>query len=533
MTNTKKSASRPKPSATPSPASRGAVLAGAPLTEKHARILVVGAGFAGLGTAIRLLQNGFGDDLLVIERDHEVGGTWRDNTYPGCACDVPSHLYSFSFAPNPDWSRRFAPQPEIGAYLRRCADEFGVRPHIRFGCELQRAEWDHEAQIWRVETSRGPLTADFVVMAQGPLSEPSIPPLPGLGKFAGESFHSARWDHSLDLSGLRVGVIGTGASAVQFIPEIQRKAAHLTVFQRTPSWITPRHDWSIPSWLQILYRKLPALQRLTRGFEYLSREASVPALMGNKMLRDLGRTSAEDHLKRQVQDPELRRKLTPDYELGCKRVLLSDNYFPALTQPNVSVVTDPIRDIDTDRVRTSPIVGGAADEHAVDVLVFSTGFRVTDASHPRVIFGTGGRSLEDVWQGSPQAYRGSTVAGFPNLFLMAGPNTGLGHNSLIYMIEAQIAYLLSTLQFMRALRLRSVEVTASTQREYNADLQERLAPSVWASGGCHSWYKDRENRITTIWPDQTWRFRTETSEFDAENYILTTAENVDATRAPR
>nr|WP_050065797.1 NAD(P)/FAD-dependent oxidoreductase [Rhodococcus sp. RD6.2] len=491
-------------------------------------MLVVGAGFAGLGTAIQLLQSGFGEQLLVIERDSEVGGTWRDNTYPGCACDVPSHLYSFSFAPNPDWSKRFAPQPEIGAYLRRCADEFGVRPHIRFRCELQRAEWDQEAQIWRVETSRGPLTANFVVMAQGPLSEPSIPQLPGLEMFAGESFHSARWDHSLDLSGLRVGVIGTGASAIQFIPEIQQRAAHLTVFQRTPSWIVPRHDWEIPSWLQRLYRTMPVLQRLTRGFEYLTREASVPALMGNKMLRNLGRRSAEDHLKRQVQDPELRRKLTPDYELGCKRVLLSDNYFPALTRPNVSVVTDPIRGIDTDHVRTCTRDGVSTDEHTVDVLIFSTGFRVTDASHPRVIFGAGGRSLEDVWQGSPQAYRGSTVAGFPNLFLMAGPNTGLGHNSLIYMIEAQIAYLLSTLGFMQALQLRSVDVKASKQDEYNANLQERLAPSVWASGGCNSWYKDKKNQITTIWPDQTWRFRAETSEFDAEHYILTTAESINA-----
>ncbi|MFE3291416.1 flavin-containing monooxygenase [Rhodococcus sp. NPDC059234] len=527
MTDTRKPVTRPRPSATPSATSHETATAGAPLTDAHANVLVVGAGFAGLGTAIQLLQNGFGDDLLVIERDHEVGGTWRDNTYPGCACDVPSHLYSFSFAPNPDWSRRFAPQPEIGAYLRRCADEFGVRPYIRFGCELQRAEWDQENQLWRVETSRGPLTANVVVMAQGPLSEPSIPPLPGLGNFAGESFHSARWNHSLDLSGLRVGVIGTGASAVQFIPEIARKAAHLTVFQRTPSWITPRHDGAIPAWLQTLYRRLPVLQRLTRRFEYLTREASVPALMGNRMLRNVGRKSAEDHLKRQVRDPELRRKLTPDYELGCKRVLLSDNYYPALAQPNVTVVTDPIRDIGPDRVRTGSTDGGVADEHAVDVLVFSTGFRVTDASHPRVIFGADGSSLEDVWGGSPQAYRGSTVAGFPNLYLMAGPNTGLGHNSLIYMIEAQIAYLLGALRFMRALRLRSVDVEASRQEEYNADLQRRLAPSVWANGGCTSWYQDERNRITTIWPDQTRRFRRETSEFDAENYILTTSENAE------
>ncbi|MDH6196647.1 cation diffusion facilitator CzcD-associated flavoprotein CzcO [Mycobacterium frederiksbergense] len=489
------------------------------LADKHTQVLVVGAGFAGLGAAIRLLQEGF-TDVLVIERESEVGGTWRDNTYPGCACDVPSDLYSFSFAPNPDWGKRFAPQSEIAEYLRRCADRFGVRPRLRLGCELTSARWDTDGQLWQVETSRGPLTADILVMAQGPLSEPAIPRIPGIEQFEGESFHSARWDHSLDLSGLRVGVIGTGASAVQFIPEIQRKAAHLTVFQRTPSWITPRHDWTVPNWRKSLFRRFPVLQRISRGLEYLSREVSVPALMGNSLLRKLGQQSAESHLKRQVQDPVLRAKLTPDYDLGCKRVLLSDNYYPALIQPNVSVVTDPLDSIGARSVRTTSSSGGEVD-HDIDVLVFSTGFRVTDGSHTRVVVGADGRSLDEVWGGSPSAYLGTTVAGFPNLFLMAGPNTGLGHNSLIYMIEAQIGYLLSCLTFMRDLRVRAVEVTASVQQRYNDELQRRLAPSVWASGGCSSWYMDATGRITTIWPGQTWEYRDRTATFDPEAYEVT------------
>ncbi|WP_322110474.1 flavin-containing monooxygenase [Streptomyces atratus] len=367
-------------------------------------------------------------------------------------------------------------------------------------------------------------------MAQGPLSEPAIPSLPGLEGFTGEVFHSAWWRHDLDLSAKRVGVIGTGASAVQFIPHLQRTARHVTVFQRTPSWIAPRRDLPVPAWQRRLFRLAPPVQRLARGWEYMVREATLPALLGNRTMAALGRREALAHLHRQVKDPELRSKLTPDYALGCKRVLLSDNYYPALVQPNVHVVTDPIASVGPNTVLTTPGGGaqaapdGAAPAdttHPVDVLILGTGFRVTDASYAQRVIGGDGRSLNEVWQGSPQAYLGTTVAGFPNLFLMAGPNTGVGHTSLIYMIESQINYLISTLRLIHSRSLVAVDVRAKTQHAYNAELQNRMAPTVWAAGGCSGWYQDRTGRITTIWPAPTWRFRRRTRAIDPKDYVLT------------
>lgn len=299
---------------------------------RHVSVVIVGAGFSGLGTAVRLLQEGH-RDVLILERADEVGGAWRDNTYPGCACDVPSRLYSFSFAPNPAWSRRFAPREEIGQYLRRCVDEYGLTPNLRLGCELRRAAWDPGRRRWDLRTSTGPLTAGLLVLAQGPLSEPAVPSLPGLDRFTGEAFHSARWRHGLDLSTKRVGVIGTGASAIQFVPHLQRTARQVTVFQRTPPWIAPRRDRAVPPWQQRLFRLAPPVQRLARGWEYAAREATLPALLGNRTMAALGRREALGHLHRQVADPGMRAKLTPDYALGCKRVLLSDDYYPALGRP--------------------------------------------------------------------------------------------------------------------------------------------------------------------------------------------------------
>ncbi|GGT76079.1 Baeyer-Villiger monooxygenase [Streptomyces atratus] len=500
---------------------------------RHVPVVIVGAGFSGLGTAIRLLQEGH-RDVLILERADEVGGTWRDNTYPGCACDVPSRLYSFSFAPNPAWSRRFAPQEEIEQYLRRCVDEYDLMPRLRLGCELQRAAWDPERQRWDLRTSTGPLTAGLLVLAQGPLSEPAVPSFPGLDDFTGETFHSAQWKHDLDLSTKRVGVIGTGASAIQFVPHLQREARQVTVFQRTPPWIAPRRDRTIPQWQRRLFRLAPPVQRLARGWAYAAREATLPALLGNRTMAAFGRREALAHLHRQVADPELRAKLTPDYELGCKRVLLSDNYYPALGQPNVDVVTDPITRIVPDAVFTAPTDaaqdGDANAEHPVDVLIYGTGFRVTDATYSQHVIGADGRSLHEVWQGSPQAHLGTTVAGFPNLFLMAGPNTGVGHTSLIYMIESQIDYLLSCLRLMRSRGLAAVEVRAEAQRAFNAELQNRMTPTVWAAGGCVGWYQDRTGRITSIWPEPTWRFRRRTRTLDPRQYALTV--ECDAPPAP-
>ena len=322
----------------------------------HVRIAVVGTGFAGLGMAIRLKQDGI-DDFVVLERAQDVGGTWRDNTYPGCACDVPSHLYSFSFAPNPDWTRTFSSQPEIWGYLRGCAERFGVTPHIRYGHELLHATWDGEAQRWSVETSRGALTADVLVLGTGPLSEPAIPDVPGLDSFRGTTFHSARWDHDHDLSGERVAVIGTGASAIQFVPQIQPQVARLHLFQRTPAWVVPRPDRPVKPWARRLFRRLPVAQALVRAFIYWLRELSVlffkhPKLMG--MNEGLGRR----HLERSVTDPELRARLTPSYRMGCKRILISDDYYPAVSQPNVEVVTEHISEVRP--TRSSPPVGSSA-----------------------------------------------------------------------------------------------------------------------------------------------------------------------------
>lgn len=460
------------------------------------RVAIVGAGFSGIGAAIKLIQAGH-TDLVILERNPDVGGTWLDNTYPGCACDVPSHLYSFSFAPNPAWTRRFAPQKEIGAYLRACVDAFGLRPYLRLGRELREASWD--GNRWNLRTADGEIQAEILVLAQGPLSEPAVPDLLALEGFDGLVFHSARWRHDVDLRGKRVGVVGTGASAIQFVPHVQRVARHVTLFQRTPAWIMPRGDFAIPAWLRALYRLAPPLQRLARLGEYLLREATLPAFLGNRLMAEAGRRKALRHLHRQIADPGLRAKLTPGYALGCKRVLASDDFYPALAQPNVDVVTEPI-------------TKAAAGE--LDVVILGTGFRVSDAVHTRKVFGRDGRSLHEVWQGSPQAYLGTMVSGFPNLFLLAGPNTGVGHTSLIYMIESQLAYLLDTLRVMR--RRGTVEVLERAQKEYNAELDQAMGPTVWAAGGCSGWYRDLQGRITTIWPAPTWRFRRRTRRLDTD-----------------
>ncbi|WP_308163987.1 flavin-containing monooxygenase [Nonomuraea sediminis] len=476
-------------------------------------IVIVGAGFAGLGTAIRLLQEGH-RDLVVLEQADDVGGTWRDNTYPGCACDIPSLLYSFSFAPNPDWSRRYAPQHEIERYLRRCVRDHGLEPHLRLGIALQDASWDARRSRWNLRTSAGPLSARVLIMAQGPLSEPAVPTLPGLDDFAGWTWHSARWQHDRDLRGKHVAVIGTGASAIQFVPQLQRVAERVTVFQRTPPWIMPRGDRPIPAWRRGLYRQVPALHRLARGWDYLIREAGMPALLGNRSLAALGHRQALAHLHRQVADPELRAKLTPDYEVGCKRILISDDYYPALAQPNVELVTDPIS-----RITADTVVTGTA--HPADVLIFGTGFRVTDAGFAQHITGVDRQTLEQAWKGSPQAYLGTTVTGFPNLFLMAGPNTGVGHTSLIYMIESQINYLVDCLRVMDRRELAAVEVRAESQDFFNAEVQRRVAGTVWATGGCAAWYQDADGRVRALWPEPTWRFRARTRAFDLAHYTTT------------
>jgi cation diffusion facilitator CzcD-associated flavoprotein CzcO len=485
---------------------------------QHHRIAIVGTGFSGLGMAIRLRQEGE-EDFVLLERADDIGGTWRDNTYPGCRCDVPSHLYSFSFAPNPNWSSTFSPQAEILDYLKDCAERYGVMPHVRFGTELRSASWDEEDHLWRIETSSGPLTADILIAGQGPLSDAALPDVPGIDSFEGTAFHSAEWDHDHDLTGERVAVVGTGASAIQFVPEIQPKVGRLHVFQRTAPWVIPHRNRPMRSWERTLYRLFPPAQLAMRAAIYWARETFVLQFRRRSIGRLLERIPLW-HLRSQIKDPELRDKLTPVYRLGCKRILPTDEWYPALAQPNVEVVTAGITEI-----RPHSVVAADGSEREVDTIIFGTGFHVTDVPIADRISGRDGRTLAEVWQGSMQAYKGTTVAGYPNLFFLVGPNTGLGHTSIVFMIESQIGYVLGALRTMRRRGALTVEVREDAQAAYNAELDRMTEGTVWVTGGCKSYYIDRNGHNSALWPTYTWPFRRRLREFDGAAYAL-------GTRAP-
>jgi cation diffusion facilitator CzcD-associated flavoprotein CzcO len=477
-----------------------------------ARVLIVGTGFGGLGAAIQLARRGE-RDFLLLERAGNVGGTWRDNTYPGCACDVHSHLYAFSFAPNPDWSRTFSPQPEIQRYLERCAREFDILPHVRFGHTMHSARWDEAGRRWIVETSQGVVTGRVLVLATGPLSEPAVPALPGLERFAGTAFHSARWDHAHDLTGRRVAVVGTGASAVQFVPAIQPGVERLTLFQRTPAWVMPRRDRVHTLASRRLFGRVPGAQRLVRGTIWTLRELMLLPFV-HPRLAPVVEAIARRHLRQAVADPVLRAKLTPTFAIGCKRVLVSDDYLPALARPNVSVVTEPIAE-----VRAHAVVTADGVEHPADTIVFGTGFRVTDPPFAPYVRGRDGRSLAEAWGASPAAHLGTTVAGFPNLFVLLGPNTGLGHTSVVLMLEAQIDHLLGALDHLARTGAAALEPRPEAQAGWLADVDRRMQGTVWVTGGCRSWYLDATGRNSTLWPDHTWRYRRRVARFDAGEYV--------------
>ena len=475
------------------------------------RIVIIGGGFSGLGMAIRLRERGI-EDFVILERAADHGGTWRDNSYPGCACDVQSSLYSFSFAPNPDWTHSYAPQAEIWAYLRKCATAYDIDRHFRFGQNVISAQWDDTQQRWRVHTESDRWNASAVVMASGPLSEPVLPDIPRLDAFAGPMFHSAQWNHELELRGKRVAVIGTGASAIQFVPQIQPSVGHLDIFQRTPPWLMPRDDAEVPEWRKSLHRAVPFTQRAVRAVLYLQRELLHVPFRIPRAARVVEWVSRR-HMQSQISDPALRAKLQPDYRIGCKRILVSDDYYPALRQPNVSLITDTIVSIEADGVRTAT---GAL--HTADVIVLGTGFRATDPPLAPVVVGREGVSLAQTWNGSPQAYMGTTVAGFPNLFMLLGPNTGLGHSSVLLMIEAQIDHVLGVLALLRDRGAGSAEPLQSAQNSFVAGVDERLASTTWNAGGCSSWYLDRTGRNSTIWPDGVGHFRRTVSTVDAAAY---------------
>ena len=484
-------------------------------------VAVIGAGLGGLAMAIKAKEAGV-TDLTVFEKADRVGGTWRENTYPGCACDVPVALYQFSFAPNPGWSHLFPRAAEIQAYSESLADMFQLRPHLRLNAEITKAVWDEAGQVWRIRTADGMETsAQVLVAALGQLSRPQLPAIEGRENFAGVSFHSAQWRHDVDLTGKRVGVIGSAASAVQFIPEIAKVAGHLTVFQRTPNWLVPRMDREITNEEKALMMTQPetALQMLQANRDLIYTNADVffwQAFQSTPEGRAAYTKQALTHLETQVADPDLRKKLTPDYPIGCKRILICDDFYPALQRPNVELVTERISHIKPEGVVTKD-----GQTHAFDVLIYATGFETTGWRWSADIVGRGGVSLHETWKDGPEAYLGLTAKGFPNMFMLYGPNTNLGHNSITFMHECQIGYIVQALAAMRDRGVGAMDVTDAAQARFNRDLQAQLATTVWADPHCASWYKTADGRITQNWSSHTRAYAKATAAIAWDDYAVT------------
>jgi cation diffusion facilitator CzcD-associated flavoprotein CzcO len=482
----------------------------------QSEVAIIGSGFAGICMGIKLKQAGI-DDFVILEKGDDLGGTWRDNTYPGCACDVPSYLYSFSFEQNPHWSRMFAPWDEILGYLRHCAEKYGVVAHIRYGAEVTEAAFDEHTATWTVTLIDGDtVTCRALVAGAGNLHEPRMPELPGLSSFAGSVFHSSRWDHTHDLTDRRVAVIGTGASAIQFVPRIAPQVRHLDLFQRTPPWVTPKPDRLIGPRERALHARFPSGQRAIRDVVYWALEARGAGFaISPKLLKAL-ELQGRRHLRKQVADPALRAKLTPDYQIGCKRILLSNDYYPALGRDNVDVVTTPIS-----RITPGAMVTTDGTEHACDTIILGTGFQVA-ANLTRIrITGRDSADLNEVWKRNGiGAHLGITVAGFPNFFLLVGPNTLLAHSSVVFMIESQVRYVMQALDVIRRGRTTStLEVREDAQRRSVDTLQGELDGTVWESG-CHNWYLDDRGRNSTIWPHFTFAYWRRTRRLDPADYVI-------------
>lgn len=484
----------------------------------HFRVAVIGAGFSGVAAGVALKADGI-EDFVILERAADVGGVWRDNTYPGVACDIPSQLYSFSHAPNSQWERTFARGGQIHGYIQSVVAEHGLEAYLRFGQELLDASWDEVARRWRVSTTDLELTADVVVDACGPLTEPQIPDIPGLDNFPGTVFHSARWNHDHDLSGERVAVVGTGASAIQFVPEIQPRVGRLTVFQRTPGWVIPRIDRKVGALERRVRRLLPGSSRLQRLVQFLLRDGfHYRMIKRGRIVSPLIARIARLHLRRQVRDPELRAKLTPDFEVGCKRVLITNAWYRALSKPNVDVIASGVRE-----VRGSTVIASDGTECEVDTIILGTGFEVLPPPISERIHGRGDRALADVWRESLRHYRAVEVAGFPNYFRLAGLGCGLGHGSLVFQIESQTAYLRDALRTMEREGLATVEVSAQAQEDYMEFARAEVNKTVWVHGGCTSWYQDSSGDATGMWPQSMWSYRRLMASFDPADHELVAA----------
>jgi cation diffusion facilitator CzcD-associated flavoprotein CzcO len=485
-----------------------------PARNTHHKVAIIGSGFGGLGTAIQLKKQGI-NDFVVLERAADVGGVWRDNGYPGAACDVQSRLYSFSFAPSQHWGNVFGRQPEIYSYLRSLVQRFDLADRLYLNQSVTRLDWQSNAQRWEVETEHGVLTADHVVLATGALADATIPQLPGIASFQGEAFHSSRWPQSLDLRGKRVAVIGTGASAIQFVPEIAPEVAELTVFQRTAPWVGPRRDREYSDNERRRMIWMPLLQRLSRWRIYLQREGTITAFRSRR-INSVVQHHVLGHLRKQIADADLRRKLTPSYRLGCKRVLISNDYYPALVRPNVSVITEGV-----DSITPSGLIDAAGQTHPADVIIFGTGF-VT--SHLPLTDRTYGRdmahSMVEHWGPSPRAYLGTSVNGFPNLYLLHGPNIGLAHTSVVHMLESQIAYVTKAIRYSMDHDLGELEPTQLAQRRFSDVVDRLTAGSVWTTGGCKSWYLDSTGRNSNLWPGSTINYRMRSRRFRPSDHTV-------------
>lgn len=478
------------------------------------QIGIVGAGFGGLVAALRLKNEGK-DSFVVFERAKDIGGTWRDNTYPGCGCDVPSHLYSFKQAPKPDWSLSFSLQPEIWDYMKDVVDQHDLRRHIRCETDIIELRYLEGQGCWQVTDRKGGVvTVKVLVLSMGPLNRPSMPKIKGLDTFQGKVFHSSEWDHNYDLNGKRVAVIGTGASSIQIVPNIAPLVSQLTVFQRSAAWVTPRRNRKISVFEKWLFKNLPFTQKAIREGMYWFREWLGKSFVGNKTIHALSKMVAMKHLKKHIKDPELRAELTPNYEIGCKRILISDDYYPAFNRPNVQLVTSPIAEVTPTGLLTED-----GKSHPADAIVCGTGFVAADIEMYTRVSGLGGRSLNQEWaQHSAEGYRGTTVSGYPNLTFILGPNTGLGHNTVVHMMESQMNYIMGYLRTLEQLgEGKALDVKMSAQKAYNEDLQKKFAGTVWASG-CKSWYIDSRGRNTALYPRLTAEFRKQTKVFDASNY---------------
>ncbi len=476
------------------------------------RIVIVGTGFAGLAMAVALKKAGQ-HDYILLEEANEVGGTWRDNTYPGAACDVPSPVYSFSFESNPHWSSKFSPQKEIFLYLQHCATKYGLRPHIQFRSRVESSHFDEETGLWTVAIAgQDPIICRYLVLCTGGLSRPSYPKIPGLDSFQGALFHSARWNHDFPLEGARVGIIGTGASAIQIVPAIAAKVGKLSLFQRTPAWILPKAERTFNSLERKLFARVPGYHYLLRKFLYWQFELRAIGLLKPALMR-IPQKEAEALIRRDIRDPELQKEMTPQYTMGCKRVLLSNDFYPSLNRSNVEVISDTI-----ERIVPDGIVTKDGRQHRLDALICATGFQVAEASAPFPIYGLYGQELGKTWKDGAEGYLGVSISGYPNLFTIVGPNSGLGHNSIVFMIEAQARYIQKAIVKMQKAAVKYFDLKKLVQDDYNRELSRRFEGTVWTAGHCVSWYHTPGGKNTTIFPGFSFQLRWRTRKFKMGAY---------------